>query len=178
MKKMVPGRGPNDDQDLYRGTSVTGSGLFLSRPVKKGAFLAPFDGPTYNAVLDGDLPPQAQGFPIQIGPSQMRDAVGLARWCNHSCQPNCGLRLRSGWYWIYSRRPIAVGEEITIDYAMSQWRDDVIFFPPVACVCGSVRCRGLNLGAESLPVPIVREYQAESLFTAYNLAQLRLLRGL
>ncbi len=179
MKKKVPGQGPNDNRALYRGPSaMSGSGVFSSRPVKQGAFLAPFDGAIYHAVLDEELPAAVQGFPIQIGPLQMRDALGLARWTNHSCKPNCGLRLRAGRYWLYARRPIPAGEEITFDYAMSQWRNDVIFYPPISCICGSARCRGFNLGAESLPEAVVREYKAENLFTAYILSQLRHFRGL
>lgn len=179
MPKQVHGQGPHDHRALVLGPSAgAGTGVFLTRPVQKGAFLAPFDGAIYDAILDEDLPEEIRGYPIQINPSQMQGSVGLAWWVNHSCQPNCGLRWRNGWYWITSRRSIAAGEELKWDYAMSQWPDTIMFYPPVPCVCGSARCRGFNLGCESLPKSVVREYQAENLFTAYILAQLRALRGL
>lgn len=49
-----------------------------------------------------------------------------ARWrgyVNHSCSPNCGVRLNdAGAYDFVAREPIAAGEEITFDYAMRNTR--------------------------------------------------------
>ncbi len=178
MKKSIE-LGPNDHAALYVGQSIkTGEGIFSTVDFGRGKYLAPFDGIIYNAVFDIDLPKEQRGFPIQITGSQMQSATGIAKLVNHSCDPNCGLKFFNGWYWIYTRRPIVAGEQITWDYALSQWRNDVIFYPSGDCVCESARCRGINLGCESLPESFVREYKEQNLFTAYNLLQLRTMRGL
>ncbi len=61
---------------------------------------------------------------------------------NHSCDPNCwldGLDLAA-------RRPIAAGEEITIDYA-TFCNEAMSDFP---CSCGSPQCRGIIRGTDHL----------------------------
>ena len=45
-------------------------------------------------------------------------AVGgsVARYINHSCQPNCYTQIIDGVIWIRAARTIARGEELTYDY--------------------------------------------------------------
>ncbi|CAM8885640.1 unnamed protein product [Rhodiola kirilowii] len=65
---------------------------------------------------------------------------GIARFINHSCEPNCYTKIISvdgqKKIFIYAKRHIAVGEEITYNYK----------FPleekKIPCHCGSLRCRG------------------------------------
>jgi uncharacterized protein len=54
---------------------------------------------------------------------------------NHSCSPNCGVRLNdSGACDFVAREPIEAGEQITFDYAMRNY--SVEHFPG-GCLCGS-----------------------------------------
>lgn len=65
---------------------------------------------------------------------------GIARFVNHSCEPNCYTKVISvegqKKIFIYAKRHIAAGEEITYNYK----------FPleekKIPCNCGSRRCRG------------------------------------
>ncbi|XP_038725488.1 histone-lysine N-methyltransferase ATXR7-like [Tripterygium wilfordii] len=65
---------------------------------------------------------------------------GIARFINHSCEPNCYTKVISvesqKKIFIYAKRHIAAGEEITYNYK----------FPleekKIPCNCGSRRCRG------------------------------------
>lgn len=82
--------------------------------------------------------------------------AGKARFCNHSCDPNClatqDVSRESGdvtrhRLFLFSKERIFPGDEITYDYS----------FPadekPMICNCGSAGCRGtLNV----FPVPDVR----------------------
>lgn len=45
-------------------------------------------------------------------------AVGgnIARFINHSCEPNCYAHIVDGVIWIRAARQIAAGEELTYDY--------------------------------------------------------------
>jgi uncharacterized protein len=73
---------------------------------------------------------------------------GLGPKVNHSCSPNCGVRLNdSGACDFVAREPIAAGEEITFDYAMRNY--SVEHFPG-GCLCGSDRCRGSITGWRDL----------------------------
>jgi len=53
---------------------------------------------------------------------------------NHSCDPNCGMRNATT---IVAMREIAVGEELTFDYAMSDASD----YDEFECNCGTSLCR-------------------------------------
>ncbi|KAK3187912.1 hypothetical protein Dsin_027473 [Dipteronia sinensis] len=65
---------------------------------------------------------------------------GIARFINHSCEPNCYTKVISvegqKKIFIYAKRHIAAGEEITYNYK----------FPleekKIPCNCGSKKCRG------------------------------------
>lgn len=54
---------------------------------------------------------------------------------NHSCDPNLYATVTKGRIWLVSRRPIAPGDELTLDYRLDG--PDV-----VPCRCGSPLCRG------------------------------------
>jgi uncharacterized protein len=60
-------------------------------------------------------------------------------WINHSCDPNLGMR---GQIVLVARRPIAAGEELCYDYAMT----DGCAYDEFACHCGSALCRGRVTG--------------------------------
>jgi len=63
----------------------------------------------------------------------------LARFINHSCEPNCYAKVikidGSSKIVIYSKQPIAIGEEITYDYKFP------IEDEKIRCLCGSKSCR-------------------------------------
>jgi hypothetical protein len=59
-----------------------------------------------------------------------------AEFINHSCDPNLRWRRHDGRILCQSVRPIAAGEELTLDYHFSHQA------PKVLCQCGSPRCRG------------------------------------
>ncbi|HCN78964.1 MAG TPA: hypothetical protein DIT13_17445 [Verrucomicrobiales bacterium] len=60
-----------------------------------------------------------------------------ARLINHSCDPNCEAYIIRGRVWIYSRKDIKAGDELTYNYGfdLETWEDH-------PCRCGSTRCAG------------------------------------
>lgn len=58
------------------------------------------------------------------------------RFTNHSCQPNARLCIRQGRVEFYALRPIAVGEEITVNYGQTHHEGKL------ACRCGAPGCIG------------------------------------
>lgn len=82
----------------------------------------------------------------QVGPSEYVLLAGVGPKVNHSCDPNCGVRLNeSGAYDLVARRDIAPGEEITFDYAM---RNYSIEHFPAQCRCGGGKLPWLRDGVE------------------------------
>lgn len=60
-----------------------------------------------------------------------------ARLINHSCDPNCEAYIIRGRIWIYSKKDIQAGDELTYNYGfdLDTWEDH-------PCRCGTARCIG------------------------------------
>jgi SET domain-containing protein len=99
------------------------------------------------------------------------------RHYNHSCDPNAYQReLGDGREEVYivARRPIAEGEEITVDYIVNTAGGNT--WP---CNCGSARCRGETVGDYfKLPLEVQIEYLPElaDWFVAAHREQVEALR--
>jgi hypothetical protein len=78
---------------------------------------------------------------------------GLARYINHSCDPNCEARLirgtgRRSRIVLYSKRKIDPCEELSYDYKLP-WESQE---KALKCLCGAANCRGwLNWKEEDAP---------------------------
>ena len=59
-----------------------------------------------------------------------------AQYINHSCDPNIVARKIDGRIFYFSKRRVATGEELLVDYKFSK------FAPRVPCHCGAAHCRG------------------------------------
>ncbi len=75
---------------------------------------------------------------------------------DHSCDPNCGVRLSDGQAFDFvARQRIAVGQELTFDYAMRNFTID--HFPAV-CLCCATRCRSSVTGWKDVPAARKADY--------------------
>ena len=86
----------------------------------------------------------------QIGENEFIAPIGFMALVNHSCRPNCGIKLNeTGAHDYVAMQDIMPGEEITFDYAMQNY--DVEHFPS-KCLCGVKDCRGEIGGWKDLPI--------------------------
>lgn len=69
-----------------------------------------------------------------------------ARLLNHSCDPNCETWVEEKQIFIYAKRDIAKGEELTFDYGF-----DIESYEDHPCLCGSDNCVGYIVIQESWP---------------------------
>jgi serine/threonine protein kinase len=134
---------------VFDAGSKKGRGLRTLEPIRKGDFIIEYVGKAvrkkdleslftdyysermlYIMSLDGDIYIDA------------RKTGGLARYLNHSCQPNCKL---DRWKVfgvsravVFATRDILAGEELTFDYKWIRRRGRA----PTKCYCLAPLCRG------------------------------------
>ena len=126
---------------IRKQTPLYGLGVFAAEDLPAGTFIAQFDGPYAEAASASELPISADGFDgrhaIQVGERLWRDGPedGIARLLSHSCEPNCGI---VGVDKLYTMRHVHARDELTWDYAMTEWSD-----ARIECLCGSPHCRGV-----------------------------------
>jgi SET domain-containing protein len=58
------------------------------------------------------------------------------QYINHSCEPNCYVKIMHGHILFFALRDIEPGEEITLDYVLSYHSDQT------RCRCQAPSCRG------------------------------------
>ncbi len=127
-----------------KGSVIAGQGLFARAPIQEGEVVSVLAGrevsteqlnellkhpPVDTITLDDDV--------HLVLPNDPRPVIAYG---NHSCDPNL--------WWVdavtlEARRDIAAGEEVTSDYGTSTGTDF-----EMACLCGSVLCRGVVTGED------------------------------
>jgi uncharacterized protein len=122
--------------------TAKGRGVFATAPFDRGDVVIP--GMVGRPVSANDT------HPNQVGLDEWVIEEGLGPMLNHSCKPNCGVRLNdSGAYDYVALRAIVIDEELTWDYATRNY--SITHFPSV-CLCGTVACRGSITGWKDLPI--------------------------
>lgn len=101
------------------GRSFTGLGLFALRPIKRREKIAEYKGPRVNAEEALRLERRGNRYLYEINPRVTIDGSprsNIARYANHSCNPNADSYTYGGRVFIRALRRIKPGEEITYDY--------------------------------------------------------------
>ena len=118
--------------------SVTGLGLFATEPIPKGKRIIEYTGP----LISNEVVERSNGkyfFGVNskwsINGSGRRN---IARYINHSCRPNAEAFISGRRVWIWSRRNIRVGEEITYDYGEEYFEG---LIEPRGCKCDKCRVK-------------------------------------
>lgn len=115
---------------------------------------------TGTIVIQGEIIQRLNGnsrHASQVGIDEFVLHGGPTRFVNHSCDPNCGVKVnKSGAHDLVALSTILPGQEITFDYAM---RNYVIEHFPPQCLCGSANCRGSITGWKDLPNDLKAKYR-------------------
>ena len=130
------------------GLSQHGWGTFAARRFKKRAAIGQVTG---QVIHDPDY---SSDYCMDLGDGKSLEPGEPFRFLNHSCEPNCELVLidverEDGTrdipeIWLETLRPIASGEELTIDYGWPMEHG-------IPCQCGSPRCRGWIVAQDDRP---------------------------
>ncbi|HEY8174619.1 MAG TPA: SET domain-containing protein-lysine N-methyltransferase [Gemmatimonadaceae bacterium] len=140
----------NEWLELRRST-IHGRGVYARTDIPKGTRLIEYTGEHItNAEADrryedARMRRHHTFLFILNGRTCIDAAVGgnVARYINHSCDPNCEAIIDGPHIWIEALRDIRAGEELTYDYEYD-WLPkytvkDLEFY---GCQCGSPNCRG------------------------------------
>jgi HAMP domain-containing protein len=124
--------------DVHIRQTDRGRGVFAARSFRRGELILGATGTVISHQTE---------YSIQIDRERHLDTDPPARYLNHSCDPNAGVRTNeNGLPDFIARRDIQADEEITYDYAMTEFRHYERQRPELdfdlTCRCGSKNCRG------------------------------------
>jgi uncharacterized protein len=131
-----------------------GWGSFALEPIAAGETVAAFGGCIVSGALLHTLSDDRQGRSIQVDTDLYLlsgDTPEPGDMLNHSCEPNCGLL---GQMLVVSMRDIAVGEELSFDYAMCDASD----YDEFHCLCAQATCREIVTGSDWRNRDLQRKY--------------------
>ncbi len=135
-------------------SKIHGRGVIATRDIAAGEKLVEYVGEIITpSEADRRYPfdesePQ-HTFLFAVNSRKIIDAShggNVARWINHSCDPNCEAIVEKGRVFIYALRDIKKGEELAYDYWFvldePHTKKMKALYP---CFCGSRKCRGTIL---------------------------------
>ena len=137
-----------------RRSRIHGRGVFARVAIPDGTRIIEYRGERITtAEADARYPDdptrEHHTFLFSIDDEVVVDAAfkgNMARWINHSCDPNCDAVIEGGRIWIESIRDIAPGEELRYDYNfILPERHTPALKKRYPCICGSANCRGTIL---------------------------------
>ena len=131
-----------DSRYVVRRTA-TGLGLFALEPIPAGKRIIEYTG---RLVSNEEVDRRRHGkYFFGINTKWSIDGTprsNVARYINHSCRPNAVAYVTGHRVWIWSKRAIKPGEEITYDYGKEYFDDHI---KPVGCKCDKCARRTTKL---------------------------------
>jgi SET domain-containing protein len=109
---------------VKRRSHIQGWGVFATRQISKNTRIVDYAGEkiTNRESLARERRYLKQGhiWCFKLNRLYVRDAAhggNIARFINHSCEPNCYTQVVGDTIWIRAARTIHPGEELTYDYS-------------------------------------------------------------
>ena len=127
---------PKKYRDIVRSLAVkkskTGLGLYTNEPIKRREFIIEYFGPVLTEKQANE-----RGGKYLFATSDKRFIDGTlrentARYINHSCEPNCEIEIFRGRIYVFSKKKIEAGEELTYDYGEEYFDEHI---KPYGCRC-------------------------------------------
>jgi hypothetical protein len=121
------------------GRSLTGFGLFATKPIGRGVYIATYRGRRISTEEADRREVRGARYMFELNSQWTIDGSprwNVARYINHSCRPNAKPVGRKGGIVIVALRRIEPGEEITYDYGR-EYLDS--FLTSRGCRCAACR---------------------------------------
>lgn len=145
---LLESQEPMPARPFRLGRSRTGLGIFATRPIKKRARIAEYKGRRLG--IDAALKAEKRGnrYLYEVNSKWTIDGAthgNIARYFNHSCNPNADTFIRQGRVFIRTLRAIKPGEEIFYDYGRDYLKNVIGLSN---CQCSRCRKRRSKHAAE------------------------------
>ena len=154
---------------VVRRSGIAGRGLFAAAPIAEGEIVCVKGGHLLSKAEFANYKVVANEAELQIAddlflsPVKEAEFEELMMFLNHACEPNVGIQ---GQIIFVAMRPIAEGEELTLDYATIERPAE-----PMACHCGAASCRRVISGEDWRKPELQRKYS--NFFAWYLLEKMR-----
>ena len=132
-------------QKYFRKKSgINNLGLFAKTDIKKGEKVIEYKGRkfTHKQVEEDDRFDNSKAiYLFTLNEHYVLDGdtkTNIAKYINHSCDPNCEVDIIKGKIWIIAIKDIKKGDELSYDYGFGYDAD----FRQFPCKCGSKNCCG------------------------------------
>src|SRR3954470_17646961 len=135
----------------YRvGRSVTGLGLFATKPIKKGTKIIRYFGPLLDCKKKKDDAIENK-YLFELNDRWTIDGSvrkNVARYINHACKPNAesDVKPRKRKVFIRAIKNIEPGEEINYDYGTDYFK---AYLKPIGCKCAACEKKRKKQRAEA-----------------------------
>jgi SET domain-containing protein len=142
MKKKRKGTFTPIGVPLRVGRSKTGLGLFALEPIRKGACIIEYTG---RRISKKEEETSRSKYLFEVNAKKTIDGASRknkARYINHSCGPNCEIRIRTGRVFVMALRNIRAGEELTYDYDEEYFNE---YIRPKGCKCTTCKSKKRSL---------------------------------
>ena len=128
---------PKRQSNLAVKRSVTGLGLFTLEPIPAGRRIIEFAG---DLITGAEAEAKGGKYLFEINEDCYIDGsarTNLGRYLNHSCRPNAVAYISGKRVWIFSKRAIRAGEEITFNYGRAFVKE---YLPSQGLRCRCEKC--------------------------------------
>ena len=143
---MTSRRQPDHPLVDFKKSPIHGRGGFARVDLRRGKRIIEYVGPRLSKAEGQHELDKGNGYIFIL--DELTDVDGSvvwnpARFLNHSCDPNCESQVVRGRIWIYARRAIKSGEELTYNYG-----HDLADYEDGPCNCGAPSCVGFMVAEE------------------------------
>ena len=165
-------RGTRNPWVVLRQSKIHGRGVYARTNIPKGTRLIEYAGELITHAeadrrYDDEDTSDHHTFLFILNEKWCVDAVrggNIARFINHSCDPNCIAWIIDDKIWIDALRPIRKGEELGYEYEYEFEKgytiEDLEAYP---CFCGSPKCRGTIVDVPKSKRHMLRELKRRRL---------------
>lgn len=119
--------------------ATTGLGLFATQAIPRNTRIIQYIG---FPITNEEAHKSKSRYIMSLNRTHVlngKNRTNAARYINHSCTPNSAAYTDGQEVWIWSKRAIKVGEEITMDYGQEYFNE---YIRPIGCKCQ--KCAGLK----------------------------------
>ena len=108
---------------IRRRSAISGWGVYAAQPIKEDTRIVEYKGELVSQEeawrREQRYLPRQRIWLFTVNTRWARDAAvggNVARYINHSCNPNCYVEIYGHHIWIIASRDIRKGEELVYDY--------------------------------------------------------------